>query len=205
MGPVVAKGCRGSSTSKGKEAEVRENVDLLVGSLFVAGLSILIASPSFAQGRATSRQTVCSADEAAIVQLSTSLSHMALWDDTTLARARTSLSKLQQSRTNVIRLTRRLIGAEESAANAEAFDRSGEANTWRRDAVEVRAAIDTEKKRAKALAADAGVSCPGCTYSVVIGKVEAVINAAVSARAQAVQAHQQIAKYRADMAAAGCR
>lgn len=188
---------------------MRKIVDQLIvlagrSAIFTAGVVGIGASASFAQAQYANREAICSADRAAIYQLSTSLSQMALWDEATLGRARNSQSKLQQSRTNVIRLTKRLKGAEEWAVNAEAFDRSGEANLWRRDASGVRAAIATENKKAKALAAEAGVSCSGCTYSVLIAKVEAAINAAISARAQAVQAQQQIARYRAEMAAAGC-
>ena len=104
-----------------------------------------------------------------------------------------------------MRLTRRLNSLDNSAANAAAFDKSGEANFWRRDAAEVRADIATENKKANALAAVAGVSCPGCTYPVLITRVEAAINAAVSARPQVIQDQLLIARYRADMIAAGCR
>lgn len=189
---------------------MRKIVDQLLGirrrsALFAAGVTGIVAFPSSAQVQYANRGAICSADRAAIYQLSTSFIHMVLWDEPTLGRARASLSKLQQSRTNVIRLTRRLNGAKEWAVNAEAFDKSGEANLWRRDASEVRAAIATENKKAKALAGEAGVSCSGCRYSVLIAKVEAAINAAISARAQAAQAQQRIARYRSEMATAGCR
>ncbi|HEV2596707.1 MAG TPA: hypothetical protein VGU01_16065 [Sphingomicrobium sp.] len=173
--------------------------------LSLTGLALVVASPGFAQAISARTDDVCSTDRAAIYQLYSTVSHMALWDDPTMARARNSFARLQELRVNVIRLTRRLYGAEASAANAEAFDKSGEVDYWRRDAAEVRAAIATENTRAKRFAADAGVSCAGCTYSVLVAKVEAAINAAVSARTQALQARQQIARYRADMSAAGCQ
>lgn len=172
---------------------------------FVIASAVLVASPTSAQVDAAARQTLCSNDQAQVELLSVRLSQTPLWDDATIARAEASLAKLRASRLTLIRLARRLNDASQSAANGEAFGRSGEANFWRRDAADVRSAIDAEKKRAKSLAADAGVSCPGCTYSALISKVEAAIAAAVSARSQAFQIQQQITAYRANLAAAGCR
>ena len=177
--------------------------------LFTKSLLLLIASATtgsaaLAQTDPASRDALCANDRGAITQLSVALGQSPLWDDARIVRARESLAKLRASRSTLLRLTKRLNDAKQSAANAAAFDKSGEANFWRRDAVDVRAAVDTEKTKAKALAAYAGVSCPGCTYSVLISKVEAAINAAMSARSQAFQVQQQIASYRAIMRAQSC-
>lgn len=173
-------------------------------SLVVTGAVSTLCAAALTQANATTRQAICSSNRAAIAQWSASLGQVDLWDDARIARARASLAKLQASRTTLIRLTRRLSGAEWSAVNAGAFDKSAEANFWTRDANEIRAAIATEKKKAKGFAADAGISCPGCTYSVLISKVETAIKAAVYARTRASEVQRQIANYRASMAAAGC-
>ena len=174
------------------------------GWVLNAAIAVSLCSPALSQPEPTDRRALCSDYQAQVVDLSAQLGRTILWDDGKIAKARNSLGKLQTSRTLLTRLIRRLNSAEQSAASAEAFDRSGEANFWRHDAADVRFQIDSEKKKAKGWEADAGVNCPGCTYSVAISKAQAAIDAAVAARTSAFQAGQQIADYKAKMAASGC-
>lgn len=172
--------------------------------LLTVAFAVAICSAAIAQTGPTDQRAMCANYQAQIESLSLGIGQTPLWDDNQIARARSSLAKLQASRTNLVRLIRRLNSAEQSAGNAEAFDRSGEANVWRRDAEDLRQQIDTEKKRARAWAADAGVSCPGCTYTVVISKVESAVAGAIAARNAALQAQQQITSYRNNMSSYGC-
>lgn len=173
-------------------------------NILKVAFAMSICSPTFAQTVPANQQAFCSNYQAQIEALSAQLSQTPLWDDKTIITARSSLAKLQASRVILTGLARRLNSAEQSADNAEALDRSAEANVWRRDAADVHAQIDNEKKKAKAWAADAGVSCPGCTYSVAIAKVQTAIDIAVAARTTAFQTEQRITNYKATMAAARC-
>jgi hypothetical protein len=121
---------------------------------FTKSLSFLIApaitgSAALAQSATANNGALCANDQAAIARLSMTVVEGPLWDNARIARAQSSLAKLQASRVALIKLTRRLNGAEQSAANAAAFDKSAESNFWGRDAADVRAAIDTEKKEGK--------------------------------------------------------
>ena len=175
-----------------------------LGRLLKAACIATICSPAVAQTVNANQPIVCSNSQSQIDALSAQVSRSALWNDGQIAKARASLANLQGSRKTLTRLIQRLNSAQQSAANAEAFDRSGEANVWRRDAEGLRAQIDSEKKKAKAWANDAGVNCPGCTYSVTISKVQAAIDSAVAARTAAIQTEQQIAGYKAKMSANAC-
>lgn len=169
-----------------------------------AAFAATICSPAIAQIAPTDRQILCANYQTQIDVLSAQLGHPPYWDDVQILRARTSLDKLVASRTILVRLTSRLNSAEQSAGNAEAFGRNSEANVWRRNAADIRAQIDSEKKKAKAWAADVGISCPGCTYSVMISKVQTAIDGAVAARRTAVEIQRQIVSFKTNMAATGC-
>lgn len=171
---------------------------------FVLLSSVIVGAPAEAQHSQPDQRALCTSYQSQVDSLSKQLPQAPLWDDATIARARSSLSSLEASRRTLVTLMHRLNGADQFASNAEAFDKSGEQNYWRRDAREIRAQIDNEKEKAKAWGSAAGVSCSGCTYSVLVEKVRAAIDAAVAARTQAYQVHQQIISYKSALASAGC-
>ncbi len=174
-------------------------------SVFSLASILFVGGQAPAQKPVLSQNALCTNDRAQIDILTAQLRQITAWDDAKLAKAQASIANLEASRRSLTTLMRRLNSIEQSAGNAESFARTAEANFWKRHAADVRARIETERKKAKVWAADAEVRCPGCTYSVVISKVRTAIDGAVAARSSMTQTQQQVATYKSHAAAAGCK
>lgn len=152
-----------------------------------------------------SRNAVCTKDRSQANLLEMQLSQTKAWDDARFEKGRASLKSLVASRNRLIVLSKRLNGAERSATYASNFGKSGEATYWRGDTANLRRTIEVERARAKSWAADAGVNCPGCTYSDLIAKVKTALDQAALARSAISQNQQQLANYQAELTSAGCK
>jgi hypothetical protein len=174
-----------------------------LAALLLATVLIVAAAPPPAFD--ASRNAVCTKDRAQANLLQVQLSQTKAWDDARFEKGRASLKSLVASRNRLIGLSKRLNGAERSASYASNFGKVGEASSWRRDTANLRQTIELERARAKSWAADAGVNCPGCTYSDLISKVKTALDQAETARAAIRQNHQQLANYQAELNSAGCK
>ena len=163
-----------------------------------------LSSVTRATAQTVRADTVCASDQMQIDQLSRDIAAIPNWNDAQLASARRTLEKLKTERAAIAGLGRRLNGLEESAATAENFGRPGETNYWRRDAMALREQIKRELLNAKASAADIGVRCPGCAFSVLIAKVEAAVDNAAASRTRLAQDQNMLAIYRQNMTSWRC-
>ena len=166
--------------------------------------TVLLGAARLPPAPGTSRSATCVSDRTQATLLQSNLSQTKVWDDAKVAKARASLENLVASRRRLIELGKRLNGAEQSATYAANFGRSGEATYWRRIAIDLHRTIELERARAKSWAADAGVHCPGCTYTDLISKVRLALDQAETSRAAVHQSQEQLADYNKRLAAAGC-